>query len=331
MLCRAGVFFFSSRRRHTRYWRDWSSDVCSSDLVRTRIGNGEPWEHLVPAAVRRRVGEIYAAGKKRLPGTGGLKIVDRLKPNAASFFKWGPGVCTQIVAKGYVVDSGRPNALGYRTVARPLQMRERARHRAIRAFQRHSWRRVPCKKGPPCLAASLCAHYGPPATRRRAHWAAGGTPGPRSVGALPLSQAHSPLVAYDSFGLPARECSRPAPSRPRVRTASLSIAQFLLSYAFHHFVGERLGLLRGLGGGDEGQEVFDDVAHPGEAIAARREARLRGGCVHHSAHQVIGDHGGMDLLGDHFRAGAGELLQFQRALQRPQIQFDIPAFAIQLQ
>src|SRR3712207_8631535 len=22
-------FFFSSRRRHTRYWRDWSSDVCS--------------------------------------------------------------------------------------------------------------------------------------------------------------------------------------------------------------------------------------------------------------------------------------------------------------
>src|SRR3712207_8779057 len=24
-------FFFSSRRRHTIYWRDWSSDVCSSD------------------------------------------------------------------------------------------------------------------------------------------------------------------------------------------------------------------------------------------------------------------------------------------------------------
>src|SRR3712207_6492759 len=27
------VCFFSSRRRHTRYWRDWSSDVCSSDLI----------------------------------------------------------------------------------------------------------------------------------------------------------------------------------------------------------------------------------------------------------------------------------------------------------
>src|SRR5690606_39451391 len=30
--CVARVFFFSSRRRHTRFSRDWSSDVCSSDL-----------------------------------------------------------------------------------------------------------------------------------------------------------------------------------------------------------------------------------------------------------------------------------------------------------
>src|SRR5437870_4834073 len=33
------VFFFSSRRRHTRWPRDWSSDVCSSDL-RKRSGRG---------------------------------------------------------------------------------------------------------------------------------------------------------------------------------------------------------------------------------------------------------------------------------------------------
>src|SRR3712207_7102678 len=31
--------FFSSRRRHTRYWRDWSSDVCSSDLGQIYV----PW------------------------------------------------------------------------------------------------------------------------------------------------------------------------------------------------------------------------------------------------------------------------------------------------
>src|SRR5690606_40506134 len=29
------LFFFSSRRRHTRFSRDWSSDVCSSDLSGT--------------------------------------------------------------------------------------------------------------------------------------------------------------------------------------------------------------------------------------------------------------------------------------------------------
>src|SRR5690606_39815842 len=30
--CVSFFFFFSSRRRHTRFSRDWSSDVCSSDL-----------------------------------------------------------------------------------------------------------------------------------------------------------------------------------------------------------------------------------------------------------------------------------------------------------
>src|SRR3712207_5951454 len=61
-------FFFSSRRRHTIYWRDWSSDVCSSDLSECHQGlqllcpstayleraygdylNGRPSEH--PAAL----------------------------------------------------------------------------------------------------------------------------------------------------------------------------------------------------------------------------------------------------------------------------------------
>src|SRR5687768_18476058 len=33
-MCFSFIFFFSSRRRHTRCSRDWSSDVCSSDLAR---------------------------------------------------------------------------------------------------------------------------------------------------------------------------------------------------------------------------------------------------------------------------------------------------------
>src|SRR3712207_3532838 len=39
-------FCFSSRRRHTRYWRDWSSDVCSSDLPDPRTRGDMLDEHL---------------------------------------------------------------------------------------------------------------------------------------------------------------------------------------------------------------------------------------------------------------------------------------------
>src|SRR2546421_9316715 len=35
-------FFFSSRRRHTRSDRDWSSDVCSSDLLPDYVIFGQP-------------------------------------------------------------------------------------------------------------------------------------------------------------------------------------------------------------------------------------------------------------------------------------------------
>src|SRR5690606_39296245 len=34
-------FFFSSRRRHTSFSRDWSSDVCSSDLTRLGVRGGD--------------------------------------------------------------------------------------------------------------------------------------------------------------------------------------------------------------------------------------------------------------------------------------------------
>src|SRR5262245_63762460 len=35
-VCLSSIFFFSSRRRHTRCLSDWSSDVCSSDLAALR-------------------------------------------------------------------------------------------------------------------------------------------------------------------------------------------------------------------------------------------------------------------------------------------------------
>src|SRR5688500_19842522 len=39
--CRV-LFFFSSRRRHTRLQGDWSSDVCSSDLFRDLVSERLP-------------------------------------------------------------------------------------------------------------------------------------------------------------------------------------------------------------------------------------------------------------------------------------------------
>src|SRR3712207_2536758 len=48
------MFFFSSRRRHTRYWRDWSSDVCSSDL-----------EERGQFAIRGDILDVYPATEER--------------------------------------------------------------------------------------------------------------------------------------------------------------------------------------------------------------------------------------------------------------------------
>src|SRR5207245_7805228 len=41
-LARFSSFFFSSRRRHTICYRDWSSDVCSSDLDHQQFKQCEP-------------------------------------------------------------------------------------------------------------------------------------------------------------------------------------------------------------------------------------------------------------------------------------------------
>src|SRR5690606_40526927 len=42
------MFFFSSRRRHTSFSRDWSSDVCSSDLGKTRRRHARGMQRRVP-------------------------------------------------------------------------------------------------------------------------------------------------------------------------------------------------------------------------------------------------------------------------------------------
>src|SRR3989304_5572985 len=55
-MCMRWFFFFSSRRRHTRCSRDWSSDVCSSDLLES----GDGWDH--PVHVHFEEGQILLRG-----------------------------------------------------------------------------------------------------------------------------------------------------------------------------------------------------------------------------------------------------------------------------
>src|SRR5437870_10873663 len=77
-------FFFSSRRRHTRWPRDWSSDVCSSDLlqaVEAEVGTNSRLDSLQAAVLlaklphlaswsdqRRRRSEERRVGKECGPG-----------------------------------------------------------------------------------------------------------------------------------------------------------------------------------------------------------------------------------------------------------------------
>src|SRR5260370_18968899 len=53
-------FFFSSRRRHTIFKCDWSSDVCSSDL-RTRWRDPRKWERANEYDVSRQTAGIHLA------------------------------------------------------------------------------------------------------------------------------------------------------------------------------------------------------------------------------------------------------------------------------
>src|SRR3982075_682587 len=62
-------FFFSSRRRHTRCASDWSSDVCSSDLILEALGT----------LLTNKYAEGYP-GKRYYGGTG--EVIDKIEPLA---------------------------------------------------------------------------------------------------------------------------------------------------------------------------------------------------------------------------------------------------------
>src|SRR5690606_41059966 len=77
-------FLFASRRRHTRFSRDWSSDVCSSDLVATAEGAKRTIIDLIPerasvgvpgSVTLRELGLLEALEKR------GNKIVHHWDPS----------------------------------------------------------------------------------------------------------------------------------------------------------------------------------------------------------------------------------------------------------
>src|SRR5690348_18131724 len=66
-------FFFSSRRRHTRWTGDWSSDVCSSDLT-DRSRRPYRYENQLPFQVENYILNV----KREHPSWGARKIRERL-------------------------------------------------------------------------------------------------------------------------------------------------------------------------------------------------------------------------------------------------------------
>src|SRR2546426_3651167 len=79
------LFFFSSRRRHTRLQGDWSSDVCSSDLSLRTSGDVDKRassvgsSHAVAALSSPRAACNHASGYRasNVRSPGGAKRLDR--------------------------------------------------------------------------------------------------------------------------------------------------------------------------------------------------------------------------------------------------------------
>src|SRR5207248_4104909 len=96
-------FFFSSRRRHTRSYGDWSSDVCSSDLDHRPVHDAEPeWR-----AAARGLSHDLEARKFRVEG----RVLD---------------VSVVIVARSYTVLTGHV-AMGARSEERRVGKECRSR------------------------------------------------------------------------------------------------------------------------------------------------------------------------------------------------------------
>src|SRR5207342_3895403 len=73
---------FSSRRRHTRFSRDWSSDVCSSDLSAQAGFSRDLTAYLVGSIITVQVGDLVRSEERREGKSvdlGGRRIIKKKK------------------------------------------------------------------------------------------------------------------------------------------------------------------------------------------------------------------------------------------------------------
>src|SRR5260370_41746663 len=109
-------FFFSSRRRHTRFKCDWSSDVCSSDLRRRRRPPRCAEAPASPALDRPRPGDGRRTGGRFLANLGrnavGVFSSDTLAPFLVSTAASGGGAFFDDNVQNYFAARRRAKWLG---------------------------------------------------------------------------------------------------------------------------------------------------------------------------------------------------------------------------
>src|SRR5208282_6631849 len=114
--CQLGVvrFFFSSRRRHTSCYRDWSSDVCSSDLLGAAV----------VARDMDRAGRAVDRDPHQRVGVGGVRIDPGSLDIGLEDHRLGQHAASRMDAKAPVEADGRRFSLyGFDAlIAHPLSL-----------------------------------------------------------------------------------------------------------------------------------------------------------------------------------------------------------------
>src|SRR5207247_5360218 len=94
---------FSSRRRHTRSTRDWSSDVCSSDLTSS---SSLRWSHKLGIVCGSSAGYWMKSGNLRSPDVSFIakERLQGLRHAPKKFFQGAPDLVVKILSPSDAVD-----------------------------------------------------------------------------------------------------------------------------------------------------------------------------------------------------------------------------------